>query len=192
MPIHQLQALDLLPDIQPYQALPWNYRGTEGQGWTASDYPDGTVEWVLVSFRDAQNVDRVYAKTAALLHQDGSLSFPHKKFLSAEVTDSVHVVIQHRNHIAATTPQPLSIDNQIIIHDFSLSDSYRTWVMFGGDCEQSGTGYDINGDDKGLWSNSNGSFGSYFMTDLNLDGDVNGADKGLWFENNGINSVAPK
>ncbi len=201
----QLQELNLLPDIQPYEALPWNYRGTEGQGWTAADYPDGTVDWVLVSFRDVQNVDRVYAKTAALLQQDGSLFFPNNRFLSAEITDSLHVVIQHRNHIAAMTPQPLSIDNQIIVHDFSLSDSYHppsqygqkqlpdgTWVMFAGDCEQSGVGYDITGDDKALWSNDNGNFLDYFMTDLNLDGDVSGADKGFWFDNNGINSVAPK
>ena len=201
---NQLKTLNLLPDIQPYQDLPWNYRGTEGQGWTAADYPDGTVDWVLVSFRDVQNVDRVYAKTAALLQEDGSLFFPNNRFLSAEITDSLHVVIQHRNHIAAMTPQPLMINNKIIVHDFSLSDSYHppsqhgqkqlpdgTWVMFAGDGEQSESGYDINGDDKGLWSNANGNFGNYFSSDLNLDGDVNGADKILWSDNNGINSVAP-
>lgn len=200
-----LQQLDLLPNIHPYNTIPWNYRGTEGQDLTVADFPDGTVDWVLVSLRDVQNVDRVYAKTAALLQQDGSLFFPNSRFLSAEIADSLHVVIQHRNHIAAMTPQPLVIDNNTITHDFSGSDSHHTstsigqkelpdgtWVMFAGDCEQSGAGYDINGNDKGLWLDSNGHHGDYFMTDQNLDGDVSGADKGLWFDNNGVSSVAPK
>lgn len=204
MMTNELQQLNLLPDIQPYQATPWNYKGTEGQDWTAANYPDETVDWVLVSFRDAQYEERVYAKTAAILQQDGSLFFPNNRFLSAEIADSVHIVIQHRNHIAVMTPQPLSIDNNAVIHDFSLSDSYHppsqygqkqlpdgTWAMIAGDCEQSESGYDINGDDKGLWSNANGNFGNYFPSDLNLDGDVNGADKILWSDNNGINSVAP-
>ncbi len=201
-----LKQYDLLPDIQPYANLPWNYNGQEGNGWTTESYPNDAVDWVLVSFRDAQNTNRIYAKTAAILRQDGNLFFPNNRFLSAEVADSIHLVIQHRNHIATMTPEPLLINNQLITYDFSLSDSYRTsastgqkqlpdgtWVMLAGDCNAfDNTGYDINGQDKSMWSDYNGAFNDYFAPDLNLDGDINGQDKSLWFENNGLSSQIPK
>ena len=115
-------------------------------------------------------------------------------------------MVQHRNHIAAMTPQPISIANNTITYDFRANDSYRTatsigqkqmpngiWVMLAGDCDQSDTGgYDIIGQDKSIWEVSNGNFAQYLPTDLNLDGDVNGEDKILWEINNGNSSILPK
>ena len=115
-------------------------------------------------------------------------------------------MIQHRNHIAAMTPQPVSVINNLITYDFRINDSYRTetsvgqkqmpdgsWMMFAGDCDQLDTGgYDIIGEDKSVWAASNGNFAQYLPADLNLDGDVTGADKILWEKNNGNSSILPK
>lgn len=61
-----LNELQILPGqannsnaIQPYNTAPWNYYGTEGQGWDESDYQEieaqnggkKVVDWVLASFR---------------------------------------------------------------------------------------------------------------------------------------------
>ncbi len=193
------------PNIQPYGGYPWNYRGTEGEGWSLDNYPADAVDWVLVSFRDSENFNVVHKKTAALVSQSGELYFPDPRVLPA-TSEPMYVMIQHRNHIAAMTPQPILITNNTLTYDFRASDSYRistsvgqrqmpngTWAMLAGDCDQSDTeGYDITGQDKVIWAEFNGSFAQYLPADLNLDGDVTGADKILWGINNGNSSVLPK
>ncbi len=199
-----LQQTSNLPDVQPYSL--WGYEGNEGLGWTAADYPAGTVDWVLVSFRTGPSASTEIAQTAAILQQDGCLFFPNPNVLSADAASAVYVVVEHRNHIAAMTPSPVNIVNTTLTYDFRLSDGYNdaassgqkqlangTWAMFAGDCDQSNpSGYDINGQDKAVWEISNGFFNDYFIPDINMDGDVNGADKALWNGNNGIFSSVPK
>lgn len=202
-----LQQTDNLPDVQPYNQTPWNHEGNEGLGWTAADYPAGSVDWVLVSFRTGTTADTEIAQTAAIVQQDGCLYFPDENVLSADdAGNAPYVVIQHRNHIAVMTPQPIQIINNTLTYDFRFSDSYKdnasfgqkqlsdgTWAMFAGDADQfEPLGYDINGLDKSVWVNSNGIFDGYFIPDFNQDGDVNGADKIMWFSNNGISSSVPK
>jgi len=203
---NSLLTQGVLPDQQPYHIAPWNYQGTEGSGWASDDYPDNTVDWVLVSFRTSVTADTQIGRAAAILQQDGCLYFPNGDIRLSGQADSVYVVIQHRNHIAVMTPEPIRIFDNALTYDFRVEDSYRnqassgqkqlysTWVMFGGDCNQISDplGYDINGSDKSLWVTDNGTFGVYLSTDMNLDGDINGADKGIWFDNNGTSSAVPK
>ena len=200
-----LEKLTELPLVQPYGQAPWNYRGTEGEAWGIDNYPADAVDWVLVSFRDSENFNEVYTKAAALILQNGELYFPDTRLLPTS-SEPVYVMIQHRNHIAAMTPHPISIVDNLITYDFRASDSYRTetsvgqkqmpdgsWVMLAGDCDQSDSGgYDITGQDKSIWAAANGNFAQYLPTDLNLDGDVTGADKILWEDNNGNSSTLPK
>jgi len=200
-----LQALDILPDRQPYHKSPWNYPGVEGQGWTAGDYPPYTIDWVLVTFLTDVARDRKVGQTAALLMEDGSLYFPSGSVPIVGRADSLYVGIEHRNHIAVLSPQPVKITNDQLSFDFRMNDSYRTstsfgqkqlsdgtWCMFAGDCYKDEDGYDINGLDKAIWSSNNGVFRKYISSDFNLDGDISGPDKAIWFKNNGINSVVPK
>jgi len=60
--------------------------------------------------------------------------------------------------------------------------------MYAGDCNQIEdlVRSDIKGNDKSDWLLSNGIFGQYHVTDMNMNGDVNGADKALWLLNNGV------
>jgi len=203
---NNLQRLNILPNRQPYHQAPWNYQGTEGMNWNSEDYPEGSVDWVLVSFRTEPTVGTEVAQAAAILLQNGSLSFHSNYIPLTHYADSLYVNIKHRNHVAITTPSPIKVINNTLAYDFRVRDSYKTqtssgqkqlsnglWCMFAGDCSQSGeVGYDINGSDKSIWSGNNGSFGDYIESDFNLDGDVSGSDKGIWSENNGINSSVPR
>lgn len=196
------------PSGQPYNKPPWNYIGIEGYGWTDADYINEVVDWVLVSFRTGINKSTEASMAAGLVHEDGYISFTGDCVLPyKEGADSAYVVIEHRNHIGIMTQTPIYLDDYTLIHDFSLSDSYRDvtsygqkqlpsgeWVMFVGDGDQvmDFPSYDINGLDKSIWQDFNGTFDIYASPDYNMDGDVNGQDKILWTENNGISSRVPK
>lgn len=196
------------PSGQPYNKPPWNYIGIEGYGWTDADYINEVVDWILVSFRTGTNKSTESAMAAGLVHEDGYISFPGDCILPyKEGADSAYVVIEHRNHIGIMTQEPVYLLDYTLIHNFSLSDSYRDatsygqkqmpsgeWVMYVGDGDQTVDfpSYDINGLDKAIWQDFNGTFDIYALPDYNMDGDVNGQDKILWTENNGISSRVPK
>ncbi len=204
-----LQGLSLLPEgKQPYSEAPWNYSGQEGLDWTITDYPTNTVDWVLVSFHTDITRNTQIAQAAAILRKDGSLYFPDGDIRFTGAISPVYVTIQHRNHIAVMTAQPIPIIDRTLTHDFRNAEGYTAngtgagqkqlpngkWAMYAGDCEQIGDvqGYDINGADKAFWGSFNGNFLIYHPADVNLDGDINGADKIFWVANNGISSRVPK
>lgn len=195
------------PAGQPYHVAPWNYNGQEGQGWTDDNYEEDMVDWVLVSFRLSANKNSEIAQTAAILRKDGQVYFPDRCVLSTDLTAPVYVLVEHRNHIGAMSPQATSINNQTLKYDFRAADSYKdasgygqkqvsqgVWTLITGDSNQTADefSYDINGDDKQIWYQQNGVFDTYSSADYDLDGDVNGQDKTLWSRNNGISSRVPK
>jgi len=101
------------------------------------------------------------------------------------------------------TREPVPIDGALTF-DFTQTDTYDggngtgagqvelspgVWAMYAGDGDQSDLpSYDIQGDDKTIWFETNGIFDNYLPADYNLDGDVNGNDKAFWFNNNGTSS----
>ncbi len=196
--LHATDLLDqgLLPAVQPYGAAPWEYDGTEGSGWTTSDYPSGTVDWVLIDLRETSSASSIVAKGAAILLEDGSLH-PFNMVVPGNV-DSVYIAVYHRNHLPILSPHRFDVSNQALSFDFRLSDSYvfgagfgqkrigNDWHLFVGNGAASSAGSDINVADKILWETENGYFGKYKLADYNLDGDINGIDKILWSVNNGI------
>lgn len=200
-----LLQLNLLPSVQPYGVPPWNYQGAEGQGWSSSDYPQNTVDWVLVSFRTGLTKSTEVISTSAVVLTDGSLVFPNPRALLESMGSSFYVVIQHRNHMGIMSPFLISPVNGELTYDFCLENSNLLgygqkelapglWVMFSGDGNQKDdlNGYDINGWDRAGWSAENGGWFMYNFFDFNLDGDVNGLDKILWDINNGIYSHLDK
>ncbi len=194
-----LENLGVLPAQQAYNQPPWNYNGTELL--TGS----GVADWVLVSFRTGIDKESEIGQVAGLLQQNGCISFPEGSGLSCDLNTPVYIVIEHRNHLPAMTPQPVSIVNNTLTFDFRSSNSYNNfsddgqkqlpdgnWCLYVGNINQMESGYDINGADKAAWANDNGLFNDYYSADLNMDGDVNGADKALWNTNNGIFSSVLK
>jgi len=166
------------------------------------------VDWVLLSFRTDTEKSTEVAQTAGIINQDGSITLVDRCGLEAtDGIDSLYIVLEHRNHMGAMSPEKIEIVGGTLTYDFRTSDSFRDitsfgqkqlptgeWAMYSGDANQIAdvTSYDINGQDKSLWVDDNGIFDNYLNTDFNLDGDVNGGDKTLWFDNNGISSRVPK
>lgn len=180
----------------------------EGLGWTASDYPAGSVDWVLVSFRTTPAASSEVAEAAGVLLEDGCVYFPNGKILDPALGTSFYVVVEHRSHIGAMSPSPVQVTGSTLSYDFRLGDGYtsgpgygqkssvgqNTWMLFAGDGDQVSdlNGFDINGNDKVLWGLNNGTFGSYKTADYNMDGDVNGADRIYWEYNNGVFSTVER
>ncbi len=198
-----LQQSGILPTVNPYTVAPWNYQGTEGTGWQQSDYPSGTVDWALLSFRTGLQPDTEVAKVAAVLLDDGSTT-PVQINVDPAITE-LYVVVEHRNHLPAITPSAIPVSNGELFYDFSLQDSYVTasgfgqkqvsgnWCLYAGNADQSGTvGNEVTGADAILWQADNGNFNTYLPSDFNLDSDINAADRIIWFLNNGISSSVLK
>lgn len=196
------------PFGQPYSADPWSFKEEEeDEGLAFANYPIDIVDWVLVSFRTDITSNTEVVKTAAWLQTDGKISFLNPGSLKKlERYESVYIVIEHRNHMAAMSPEAIPIIDNSLVYDFRNRDSYRVptsygqtqvptgeWAMLAGDSNQSDDfSYDINAYDKVQWVNDNGTFGKYNAADLDLDGDVNLLDKMLWANNNGKLSAIPK
>ncbi len=199
-------AGNLLENGQPYSIAPWSYNGLEGDGWETADYPPSMVDWVLVSLRTSPLASSEQFKGAGLLDKSGGVQLLDPCALEGLIGTDYYIVVEHRNHVAAMTPSPVSITNRTLSYDFRSTDSYANggagqkqiapgvWAMYGGDGSQESdqVSFDINGLDKNFWVLFNGIFSSYQTSDFNLDGDVNGMDKILWSGNNGVFSSVPK
>ncbi len=195
------------PAGQPYNLAPWNYSGNEGADFTDTDYDNLSVDWILLSLRKDINKSDQITQTAALLQKDGSLRFMDNCPLEVMSDGPFYIVVEHRNHMAAMSPNLISVQNGVLTYDFTTQDSYTgdagfgqielapgIWGMYTGDIRQDADSesYDINALDKAVWDVNNGQFDEYIPADLNFDGDINGQDKAIWLRNNGVSSRVPK
>ncbi len=192
----------VVPPGQPYTNSPWNYPGTEGNGWLPADYPVETVDWVLVSLRESLDPETEVARVAAVLLKDGTISSFDLNLNNS--TNPLHVMIEHRNHLPIISAQPIPIINNTLSYDFTAQNSYSpsgfgqkqvgsNWMMYGGNSDQEGlNSCDINAADRAFWETVNGLFGVYNPGDYDLNGDVNGADRIVFNYNNGIFTTIPK
>ncbi len=204
------------PTGQPYNVAPWNHTGTEGAGWTDADYQavamdNGgrqVVDWILVSFRTGIAASTTIEKAAALLLEDGTVVFTDACVLTVADPGPVYIVVEHRNHMGVMSHVPVDVVGGQLMYDFRTGLSYPDplpgfsqkeispgmFAMHAGDGDQGFdiTSYDINGQDKIVWTVENGIFAQYLLSDYNMDGDVNGGDKILWENNNGLSSTVPK
>jgi len=202
----QLLQFDLLPPGHPYSSPPWNYSGSEGTGWTTSDYPTTAVDWVLVSIRTTPQAEDEIARFAGVLLEDGTISTLSDVPVGPGISQ-VYVLIEHRNHLSAMSALPVDIVNNTLTYDFRIQDTYKgqngtgfgqkqigsNWVMYGGNADQDAQGQcDINAADRITWQSVNGLFGVYNSGDCNLDSDVNAADRVVFSYNNGIFTSIPK
>jgi len=195
------------PAGQPYNTAPWNYTGTEGNGFTDADYTTNDVDWVLVSLRSSEKLSDEKFRAAGILQKNGTIRFLEDLCLTDPAITSYYIVVEHRNHLPVMTPTIRQISNNELVYDFTVQNSFSVtgagqkqldngkWAAFAGNVLQISTGIDINehrdditGQDKAEWLIDNGVFDIYLLGDMNLDGDVNGQDKTLWFENNGTSS----
>jgi hypothetical protein len=201
------------PAGQPYDVAPWNYLGTEGDGYTTAlgpkaGYPTNTTDWVLVSLRTSTLESSTVCTKAALLLNDGTVQMVEGfDCCDIDLNQTYYIVIEHRNHLLVMSPAEVAIVNNTITYDFTTQNSYKEllgygqklisgkYVMYGGNGQQvisSSADTDINSNDSDLWRTQNGSNSSYYLNDFELNGDANVQDKNLWLLNNGKFSDVPR
>jgi len=195
------------PAGQPYDASPWNHEDNEGNYYSTGNYHADVVDWVLVTLRSTPEASSAFVRTAMLLHDDGTIH-PVKPLPTSKDTEgNFYVLVEHRSHMGAMSPAPVSVNNGTVSYDFRTQNSYRNiasagqielepgvWGLYAGDGNQvnDSDSYDINGDDKIIFQIDNGDFYIYSAGDFDMDGDVNGSDKIIWLGNNGTFSIVPK
>ena len=114
-----LRQYNLLPLMQPFSGMPWQYGGNESV-LSYNQIPDNAVDWVLVEARNADNVNQVTDSRAAWLLSNGTVSDISGgnavRFYNLERGGSYVFSVRHRNHLAVMrsvanivpTPQTLT------------------------------------------------------------------------------------
>jgi len=180
----------LLPLNQPYSGAPFNYSGTE----VVTEFPENTVDWLLVELREESDLNNVVARKAVLLRNDGFLmsetGVPGINFEG--VTDGAyHLAIFHRSHLAIISSDRLLTDVPSFIYDFTQSEYTAageaqlkkvgtTWCMFAGDADGN---HLIDNRDFNLWQQNEGQSDVFQSYDFNADGAVDTQDYNLWHGN---------
>jgi len=151
-----LTGLTDFPLAQPFNTEPWNYQGEE----TVVEIPNqDIVDWVLVELRDAPEPalateSLVRAKHAGFILNDGSVtdtSGSNNLNFDFYYSDSLYVVVKHRNHLGIMSNYALKENIGIYSYDFTTSadqtfegnDAIKeigtgTWGMISGDVDASG------------------------------------------------------
>ncbi len=200
-----LSEAGVIPLQQPFNTPPWNYQGTE----YVDSVPNGVVDWVLTELRDASSPSSATSATtiaqkAAFLLNDGSIvDLDGSSFLTFDnsFSDSLFVVIRHRNHLGIMSASALVLSDGVYSYNFTTSNSQafgtdgqkqlatNRWGMYGGNCNGNDT---INSSDIQIWSQKAGKRG-YFNADFNLNTQVNNPDKNdISVENMGKVSKVPQ
>ncbi|MFN0158707.1 MAG: invasin domain 3-containing protein [Bacteroidota bacterium] len=197
-----MNALDGIPQLQPYGQSPWNYAGSE----TVSGIPAGVVDWMLLEIRSAIDSTTVMGRRAAFILSDGSIvdtsgSGPVR--FENIMAGNYFVVLRHRNHLSVMTATPIALHGSSSLYDFSTgqSQTFGTAAMreletgvFGmrsGDGNANGS---INATDREtVWRTQNGTTWSYVKSgDFNLDGGIDALDLNFhWRTNSGMVSQVP-
>lgn len=189
-----LRTLSLLPLETPYgtnEKIPERLLLPSG--------PQGIIDWIEVELHTVTTPTRVINRTGALIRGNGEVvaidGYSPVK-LSAVGFDSVYVVLNHRNHLPVMSG-PVGSNESIEI-DFTRGNIVNTnsqrevipgiWAATVGDAAKNNS---IDGGDKIIWSQDNGTFNQYLKTDFNFDGEVSGADRILWETNNGVFTTHP-
>jgi uncharacterized protein (DUF1501 family) len=186
----QLADAGLLPLSQPYSGAPFNYSGTE----TVTDFPENTVDWLLVELREESDLNAVVARKAVLLRNDGYVmdeaGTPGITF-DGVPDGAYHLAIFHRSHLAIISNDRILTDVPSFIYDFTQSEFTAagdtqlvkvgmTWCMLAGDADGN---HLIDNRDFNLWQQNEGQSAVYQPADFNADGAVNAQDNDLWFGN---------
>ena len=178
-----------LPTAQPYNAVPWNYAGTE----TITSTPTNMVDWVLIQAVDPTTYALV-ASRAAILLADGTIQDPSgatgATFSGLTNGSSYHFIIRHRNHLDVMTRLPLTVSASMSTYDFTTAASQAfgngqlklssgKYVMYGGDYNGDGV---ITVKDYNRYVTESSQFG-YKAADGNMNRTVEVNDFNLYQPN---------
>lgn len=190
----------------PYRKNPWNYQGKEGVSKDNKpyQYTIDVVDWVLISLRENELPSSTVYTTSALLYKDGRIVHaPDAQNCVLDINKKYYVVLQHRNHLAVMSDEPVAIQEQTLSYDFRYEPSYEEgqkvvkdgiYAMYAGNADQvlsPDAASIIDEEDLRKWEGANGQNSSYFIMDLDLSGDVSIKDQELLYNNMGVFSTVP-
>jgi len=192
----------VLPLAQPYNATPWNYSGSESVAAGFFTSHTDIVDWVLVKLRKASDKN-VVSTRASFIKSDGSIvdldGTSPVEF--NEVVGNFYIAIEHRNHLAVMSANPITLPNSTPYDFTTASDKFYednvgakglgsgVWGMIAGD--GNGNGQIQNDDSENIWKPDNGTSG-YKRSDFNMNGQVQNDDnENYWKPNNGRSSQVP-
>ncbi len=190
----------------PYSKAPWNYAGKEGltKGSNPFQYPADVVDWVLVSLRSEDNITENICQQSAFINKKGLVQLSNgAPNCEVDINKKYYIVIEHRNHLAVMSNEPVAIRNGKLSYDFRYATSYEdgqeeiaknTYAMIAGNAKKADSIADhkfIDEEDIKSWEGANGMNSSYFQMDLDLSGDVSIKDQELIYNNLGRFSTVP-
>lgn len=189
----------------PYLGNPnpvWYYNGSEN----VASMPSNVVDWVLVEARDAASAATATAATsigkkAGFLLNNGTITGTDLQPISFQVSvsQSLFVVVYHRNHLAIMSSSGLTESGGVYSWDFTtaLSKAFNNgqkalgsyFGLYGGDGD--GNSQVLTQDKTGAWNIQAGKVG-YLGSDYKLNGQVQNQDKDdIWYPNRNKVSAIP-
>ena len=194
-----------LPAAQPFQQSPWNYNGNE----SVTQFPTGTVDWLLLELRSGTTSDTRLARRAVLLTCTGvavDTNGSEAIRFSGAPSGNYYLVVWHRNHINVMTATSYTFrnwdeatvdfttaqssaysDTQSALRDFGNG----KFGMFAGDANSDGS--INNADISDVWLLQNGKTWEYSkFGDFNMDGAIDALDFNLFLEpHQGVETQVP-
>ncbi len=169
------------------------------------------VDWVLIEMREATtaalaNETTIKDRKAGFILKNGTVtdvSGSNDLIFNFYYTDSLYVVVKHRNHLGVMSAFGLKQSMGTFSYDLTTSAAqihggtnaatelaFGVWGMIAGDADASNL---IDNDDKDLNWMSEAGISGYLSGDLNLDKQVNNQDKNdYWLPNEGKGSMVPE
>ena len=111
----KLRLGKLIPVNQPYNVIPWAYKGGETLSSTvqAMAGQDAPVDWVLVELRDATTPKTIVTSQAAIVQRDGDIvdaaSGSTDITLKGVNAGNYYVSVRHRNHLGVMSKTALAL-----------------------------------------------------------------------------------
>lgn len=186
-----LNALNILPQTQPYNTTPYHYSGSE----SVTSFPANVVDWVLIEARrETAEADDIVKTQAALLLDDGQivgLDGVSPLVFNLENLAKYFFCVRHRNHLDIVTATAISV-TPTVSYDFTMDASMALGnsqlktlddgkvVMYIGDITQDGI---IQVTDFDAWKINPAQVNVYREADLTMDGVVQVTDSDAWLLN---------
>jgi|GEM_PF-2911694 len=182
-----LRSRELIPSRHPYDQAPWFYNGSEQN----DSLPADIVDWVLVELKDT--AFQTVARKVALLKTNGHIVEPDGSsgLCIGHASDSLYLVVHHRNHLPVMSAMPLLLDENITAFNFTTyqAQAYGSESMIeispGMFAFPAGNGLADDSisieDIDSVWGPAAGTAG-YKQSDFNLNGEVQNDDKNLFWK----------
>lgn len=117
-----LRSKNLVPTLQPFNALPWAYEGTENVV-NLNSMPSNVVDWILVELRSESDTSLVAQRAAWLLSDGSVMDVSGRKgvlFEDVASNEPYFLLVRHRNHLDVLSSMAVTLPNT---YDFTLSSS---------------------------------------------------------------------